>query len=155
MTEITVLERENGALAKEISRKFHAAAQPVLINCALSTSELCGTCPELLVVAPDFAVSESHALPRVKCGILLLAGGANAAIFDTSCIVTYGMSPKNTLTVSSISGARLVISLQREVATVEGVVLERQELVVEGHGSAECRLAAAGAVLLSGLLRGE
>ena len=150
---ITVLEYKNGALANEIRRKLHAAEQSVVITCAPSLGALCGERPELLVVAPDFALSDLRPLTRTGCGILLISGDADASFFESNCFVTYGMSPKNTLTASSISGGRLVVSLQREIVTVTGTVLERQELVTASNVSTELQLAATGAVLLLGLFR--
>ena len=151
MTEITVLERRNGKLSNEIRRMLNAPASPFSINCTPSPRELFDLRAELLVVAPDFAPPDGCTPPRIKCRILLIPGASDASLFDSWCFVTYGMSPKSTITVSSISGDRLVISLQREVVTLTGAVLERQEVVTTGGASVEYRLAAAGVALLSGL----
>ena len=59
-----------------------------------------------------------------KCGILLLPGDANVPMsFDAGCVVTYGMSPKNTLTLSSIGeDTSALLALQRELLTVKRVI---------------------------------
>ena len=66
--------------------------------------------------------------------------------------VSYGASPKNSLTVSSRRGERLWAALQRELVTVEGRVVERQEFPVPflSHGEL-ASLAVAGALLLLGV----
>ena len=67
--------------------------------------------------------------------------------------MSYGASPKNSLTVSSREEGRLWAALQRELVTVEGRVVERQEFPIPlfpGMGELAA-LAAAGALLLLGV----
>lgn len=88
---------------------------------------------------------------NIVCGILLLPGDADAGIFDAECIVTYGMSPKNTVTLSSINEESCVLALQRELLTIKGDVLERQEIKIRGGMPPNCLLAVAGSLLILGI----
>jgi hypothetical protein len=87
----------------------------------------------------------------IKCGILLLPGDADADSFDAGCVVTYGMSPKNTLTLSSIGEDTCVLALQRELLTANGSMLERQEFNIKSGLRPDRLLAMAGALLILGL----
>ena len=67
--------------------------------------------------------------------------------------VSYGVSPRDSLTISSREGDTLWAALQRELVTVDGRVVERQEFpLVLAPGEEElAALAAAGALLLLGV----
>ena len=108
--------------------------------------------PSLLVVSQE-ASRRGVALP--DCRTVLLPGeagellGANHA----ASAVSYGPSPRDTLTLSSREGTRLWAALQRELVTVEGRVVEPQEfpLALENGAPSMSVLAAAGALLLLGV----
>lgn len=64
------------------------------------------------------------------------------------------MSPRDTITMSSINDTQTVIALQRELVTLDGTVLERQELPLRRralHGSADDLMAAVGGLLILGV----
>jgi len=67
--------------------------------------------------------------------------------------VSYGLSPRDSLTVSSRERGVLWAALQRELVTVDGRVVERQEfpLALEPGAEELSALAAAGALLLLGV----
>ena len=67
--------------------------------------------------------------------------------------VSYGASPRDSLTISSREGNTLWAALQRELVTVDGQVVERQEfpLTLEPEVGELPALAAAGALLLLGV----
>ena len=67
--------------------------------------------------------------------------------------MSYGASPRDSLTISSREGDRLWAALQRELVTVGGQVVERQEFPLTlPPGTKELSaLAAAGALLLLGV----
>ena len=99
------------------------------------------------------AAEDGLALPAA-CRTVLLPGyawGLPEGLRAASA-VSYGASPKNSLTVSSRRGERLWAALQRELVTVEGRVVERQEFPVPflSHGEL-ASLAVAGALLLLGV----
>jgi peroxiredoxin len=91
---------------------------------------------------------------KEDCRILLMPDSAGEVLryFDADCVVSYGMSEKCSVTFSSISDDNAVVSLQRELPTLEGELLERQEIPVsmEEPAEPEAILAAAGALLLLG-----
>ena len=99
--------------------------------------------PALLVVSPQ-AAAEGAELP----GACRMLEGLRAA-----SAVSYGSSPRDSLTISSREGDRLWAALQRELVTLGGQVVERQEfpLPLGPDGRAMSDLAVAGALLLLGV----
>ena len=67
--------------------------------------------------------------------------------------MSYGVSPRDSLTISSREGELLWAALQRELVTVDGRVVERQEFPLRLEPGEEelSVLAAAGALLLLGI----
>ena len=107
--------------------------------------------PALLVVSPR-AAARGTRLPR-QCRTVLLPGGMGGVPPQAASAVSYGASPRDSLTVSSREEGVLWAALQRELVTVDGQVVERQEFPVSlAPGEDELSaLAAAGALLLLGL----
>lgn len=109
--------------------------------------------PALLVVSPRAAAS-GVPLPR-QCRTILLPGGAGerSQPLRAASAVSYGASPRDSLTLSSREGDTLWAALQRELVTVDGHVVERQEFPLRLEPGAEelPSLAAAGALLLLGV----
>ena len=111
--------------------------------------------PALLVVSPR-AATRGLKLPR-QCRTALLPGGMGGVIPQAASAVSYGTSPRDSLTISSREGDTLWAALQRELVTVYGQVVERQEFPLDlAPGEEELpALAAAGALLLLGVLPEE
>ena len=107
--------------------------------------------PALLVVSPK-AAEQGIPLPR-QCRTVLLPGEMGGAPLQAASAVSYGVSPRDSLTISSREGELLWAALQRELVTVDGQVVERQEfpLRLKQGESAMPALAAAGALLLLGV----
>ena len=109
--------------------------------------------PTLLVVSPG-AARRGLRLPAA-CRTVLLPGDAGELLegVRAASAVSYGTSPRDSLTISSREGDRLWAALQRELVTVDGQVVERQEfpLVVPPGIQALSALAVAGALLLLGV----
>ena len=107
--------------------------------------------PALLVVSPRAAVRGMR-MPR-QCRTVLLPGGMGGVLPRAASAVSYGVSPRDSLTISSREGDTLWAALQRELVTVDGRVVERQEFpLVLAPGEEElAALAAAGALLLLGV----
>lgn len=85
--------------------------------------------PGLLVVGPGVtALTE-----RLVCGTVLLPGSQSRLLDQISArsAVSYGLSGRDTITMSSRRGNRLWVAVQRELVRLDGTVLERQELWVE------------------------
>ena len=107
--------------------------------------------PALLVVSPG-AAAQGLRLPR-QCRTVLLPGGMGGSFPRAASAVSYGPSPRDSLTISSREGDTLWAALQRELVTVDGQVVERQEfpLALEPGEGELTALAAAGALLLLGV----
>ena len=101
---------------------------------------------DLLVVFPENSVRSP-----LSCRTLLMPGGAGYEALSVPQAVSYGPSPRDTLTFSSLGPGGLLLSLQREVTTLAGNRLERQELPVPDMGGVSLTLAWAGALLLAGV----
>ena len=89
----------------------------------------------------------------LSCRELLLPGECRTAAVPAETVVTYGLSRRDSLTLSSREGERLWCALQRELVTLDGAVVERQEFPVLPPPGLEplSALAAAGALLLLGV----
>lgn len=108
---------------------------------------------DLLCITPD-AVGWAGA-GAIDCRMLLVPGalGPLARILRPACAVSYGVSPKDTLTLSSLEGDQICLALQRELVTLEGVLVEEQEWVLPFPVGSDPMdyLAAAGVLLALGL----
>jgi len=108
--------------------------------------------PSLLVVSPKAAVRGLD-LPA-SCRTVLLPGDMRErGGLQAASAVSYGPSPRDSLTISSCERGRLWAALQRELVTVDGQVVERQEFPIPmpHKGEELSALAAAGALLLLGV----
>ncbi|SHH64791.1 hypothetical protein SAMN02745823_00613 [Sporobacter termitidis DSM 10068] len=153
MTEIAVIDAGCDDIAGKITagiRRYGGNPGDLLIAQVPSCAALSGSQPDILVLGEDAAPSCGPA-ERIQCGILLMPGDGDASAFDARCIVTYGMSPKNTITLSSISETSCVLAIQREFLTAGGDMLERQEIKIMGGMRPDCLLTVAGALLILGL----
>lgn len=110
----------------------------------------------LIIVPPDWesAFENQETVPQ-KCRILLIPDTAAALLhlYESECVVSYGLSDKSTLTLSSITDDETVISIQRELPTIDGELLEQQEIALKRPENlpVENFLAAAGALLIAGV----
>lgn len=116
-------------------------------------AELAGEVLDLLVVSPratGWAGADS-----VNCRLVLLPGSAApmARGLHVEGAVSYGTGPKNTITLSSLEGDTICLAIQRELVTVQGGIVERQELVLPypaGQEVPDLFMARVGALLLLG-----
>ena len=141
MERFCVLEREEG---------IHQAIQAGLAAWGGGGT---GDRRGLLVISPKAAQRGLGGLP--PCRVVLLPGdcGIGPERLSAASAVSYGLSPRDTLTLSSREGDRLWCALQRELVTVDGAVVERQEFPAALPPALEplSALAAAGALLLLGV----
>lgn len=106
---------------------------------------------DLLVVSPR-AVGWAGAA-ALGCETVLLPGAAGPSIRSLRArrAVSYGLNPRDTLTVSSIEGGRICVALQRGLIRLDGAVVEEQEIVLPYAGELpELVLAKVGVKLLAG-----
>lgn len=85
---------------------------------------------DLLVIAPDATGLAGAGVIQPRLALLpghsvSLAQGVRAA-----SAVSYGLGRQNTLTLSSMEGITLAVALQRELLTLSGRPVERQEWVL-------------------------
>ena len=154
MRKVGVWERNEGlkrVLIEELQKRnlprptFFSGEHP---------ANLAGESLDLLVVSPQATGWAGAA--TVNCRLVLLPGSAAALTrgMKVEGAVSYGNGPKNTITLSSLEEGKIGIAIQRELVTVEGGVVERQELVLpyrQEDGSPEFFMARVGALLLLGL----
>lgn len=116
-------------------------------------AELAGRQLDLLAVSSD--ARGWAGAGAIACRTALLPGAAGALVrhLRVEQAVSYGVSPRDTITFSSLEGNRLCLALQRELVTLSGGVVEQQELVVPCPAGSFplSTLAAAGVLLLAGL----
>lgn len=116
---------------------------------------LAGEPLDLLVVSPT-AVGWAGAA-ALYCGTVLLpdTAGPLARSLLADRVVSYGMSPRDTLTLSSLEEERVCVAVQRELIRPDGKLVERQELVLPRTAgqSPGLLLAQAGVRLLLGPMR--
>lgn len=110
---------------------------------------------DLLVVSPGATGWAGAA--SVNCRLVLLPGSAApmARGLRVEGAVSYGTGPKDTITLSSLEEDKICLAIQRELVTVNGGIVERQEMVLPYPGGQETPdlfMARVGALLL---LRGE
>lgn len=112
---------------------------------------------ELLVVTPGALKGELD-LPGA-CRTALLPGECGGAFrhLRVDCAVSYGAGPKDTLTLSSRQGDLLWCAIQRELVTVDGFIVDRQEFPLRLPNGMHplIGLAAAGTLLLLGVEPGK
>lgn len=120
-------------------------------------SFLLGQRMDLLVVSP-IAVCRARTA-TISCRTVLLPDPAGPLAYSLFAdrVVSYGLSPRDTITLSSLEGTHICVAVQRELIRLDGSVVERQELVLprrEGQ-SPELLLVQAGLRLLLGPLDEE
>ncbi len=151
MATIGIWERGD-EVARGVRSALAAQGREEELVLANHPAQLGGRSLDLLCVGPD-AVGLAG-LGAVDCRVLLLPGLAGPLAKGLRCrsAVSYGTAAKDTLTLSSLEGDKLCLSLQREVTTLLGEVLEQQELclTLAPGQSPLSRMAQAGALLLIG-----
>ena len=130
MRRVGVWERDEGlfdSLTKEL--KTDTTERTVLFRGRHPAELAIGTL-DLLVVSPRATGWAGAA--SVNCRLILLPGSAAplARGLRVEEAVSYGTGAKNTITLSSLEGDTLCLAIQRELVTVNGGVVERQELVL-------------------------
>ena len=137
--------------AAELARGGHT-----LVRCGRHPAHFTGRVFDLLAVSPTAAGWAGAA--AIRCRTALVPGGLSALTRTLTAdqLLSYGMGPANTLTLSSMEDGRASVAIQREFTALDGSAIERQELVLPYDGSApDLFLALTGTALLLGRLRPE
>ena len=116
-------------------------------------AELAASPLELLTISPGARGWAGAGAVRCAAALLPCTAGPLARALSVRQAVSYGTSPRDTLTFSSLEGDRLCLAVQRELVTLTGAVVEQQELVLPFPTGASPLpfLAAAGTLLLMGV----
>ena len=149
-----ILERTGGLSA------FLAARLPQSL---LDRADLCpagslapGEVLDLLVVSPDWTGEDRRVPP---CRAMLIPGRLAhlAEGLTASWAVSFGLSPKDSLTLSSMGEETICLALQREIVTLTGQRQDPQEFPLDRQDhTALCQiLACVGVQLLLGVEPGE
>jgi len=153
MRRVGIWERDEGlyhALEKSLRRS--TLPQPALLR-GRHPADFFNEELDLLVISPN-AIGWAGT-SSISCRIVLLPGSAGhmARGLQVESAVSYGTGPKDTLSLSSLESDRIGLAIQRELVTVEGSVVDRQELVLPyspERESPELFLCRIGAMLLLG-----
>lgn len=153
MHRVGIWERNEG-IAAAVQAGLQAAGSPMpALIVGNHPAVWAETALDLLVLSPGAGGWAGAGV--LHADAVLIPGGLGplARILPSRCAVSYGTSPKDTLTLSSLEGRQICIAVQRELVTLDGAVVERQELVTlfpEGL-SPGLWLAAVGTLLLLGV----
>lgn len=150
MWQMGVWERDEG-LAEQLAPLGQESTAFLRAGC--HPAQLSGRVFDLLVVSPRAAGWAGAG--AIACRTALVPGGMACLTRLLPCdrAVSYGMGAANTLTLSSCAEQRASVAIQREFSSLNGLLVERQELVLPYDGQPpELFLAWVGAALL---LRGD
>ena len=106
---------------------------------------------DLLVIAPDAVGLAGAGVLRPRLALLPGNGIALCGNLRATSAVSYGLGRQNSLTLSSMDGGSVSVCLQRELLTLSGRTVERQEWVLpydKERYSTEEFLCLVGALLL-------
>jgi len=149
MKLVAVLEKQGEYFGEAVSRTLGSGDNVIILGTSRVEDIGQRTC-ELVVVSPGFARS-AELCDNLSCGTLLTPDGLFFSPPGAGCVVTYGMSSRSNLTLSSVGTEHCLMSVQRDITTTAGNIVERQELSVASSGDNDATLAAAGGRLLLGL----
>ncbi|MGI6577107.1 MAG: hypothetical protein ACOX1Q_03460 [Eubacteriales bacterium] len=108
---------------------------------------------DAILVFPDTDLS----LNKYSCRILIIPDVLitdEAIIKNASalCVISYGLSPKNTVTLSSTNDHRNVVALQRDIISLDNSLILRQEFTLDCDLSHYETTALASLMAISGVL---
>ncbi|HHT17180.1 MAG TPA: hypothetical protein GXZ77_05660 [Papillibacter sp.] len=152
VADFCVLTGGDSALVAALSDRLpQGVEKPAFVLHAAEKSEDVVGSPDVLLVSPGCTAADLTA--PVTCGTLIFPGDAQlpASQFRADCVVTYGMSPRNTVTYSSIAEDSCVVAVQREIKSFGGRKVESQELRVPGGLHPDTLLAVSAAALVLGV----
>ena len=120
---IGIWERNEGLQEVILEGLRAAGAEPPVLEAGAHPADFSGEL-DLLVISPEAG--------QIHAGTVLLSGAAGplARVLRTERAVSYGTSARDTLTLSSLEGDQICVAIQRDIVTVSGAVVERQELVL-------------------------
>ena len=157
MLHLAVVEEKGTRLAEKIGGKFASQnrGQSLRVTRANCLSELKSSF-DLLVIAGEKLAPPVEKKVQVYSRAVLVPDASPRELFahiHSKWAVSFGLSSKASITLSSIEPETAMLALQRELVTLENKVLEQQEipLKLDGKSTATQALALYGALLLLGL----
>jgi len=128
---VAILETPSGDLTARLRECLHAwdEGSSITLTSGTRLSDFSGTYDLFAIVTSDLAAPFPSG--DLSCQALLLPGDAQMAILEqipSKWAVSFGFSPKDSITVSSIGSDYAVLALQRELVTVAGHIVEQQEI---------------------------
>jgi hypothetical protein len=137
---VSVFEEAGEGLTRELSRYFaNGDVRFGVFDAA-----------DVAVVSPNCRTA-----PRAVCLSLLTPGDAVPRRVRARRVVTYGFSPRDTLTFSSLLGRQAMLDVRREIVNARGEVVDAGEVAVAPGDGTRRALALYGALILLGLIPGE
>ena len=153
---VAILEPSKGRLTNMLRDRLllWEDAPSVLLTRGTQFSDFRGSYDLFAVLSADFTAKPPSA--DLSCRALLLSGDVQGALvlqIASQWAVSFGLSVKDSITVSSVAPDTAVLALQRELVTLEHQVLEQQEipLAVPQGTSAAGMMALTGCLLLLGM----
>ena len=149
MWQIGVWEEKEGLgeLVEELTGSGRAqvkrGAHPALLT---------GETLDLLVVSPGAVGWAGAAAIYCRTALLPDSAGVLARSLLADRAVSYGLSGRDTITLSSLEEDKICVCVQREIIRLDGGLVERQELILprREEESPELLLARVGVYLLLG-----
>ena len=149
MWQIGVWEQNEGLtpLAEELTgagrAQVRSGSHPAL---------LAGEILDLLVVSPAAVGWAGAAAIYCRTALLPDSAGALARALLADRAVSYGLSARDTITLSSLEEEKICVCVQREIIRLDGGLVERQELILprQKDEPPELLLARVGVCLLLG-----
>lgn len=133
-------------------RAAHNPGQHTLIRACSRPEGLSGTPLDLLIISPQ---ASGDGAEKLHCRTVLVPGDRSQALphLTADLVVSYGIDPRNTLTLSSLEEDKAAVAVQRDFPALDGTLVEEQEIIFPCQRDANplLLLAQAGAALLLGL----
>jgi len=104
MKLVAVLEKQGEYFGEAVSRTLGSGDNVIILGTSRVEDIGQRTC-ELVVVSPGFARS-AELCDNLSCGTLLTPDGLFFSPPGAGCVVTYGMSSRSNLTLSSVGTER-------------------------------------------------
>ncbi|MCL2563474.1 MAG: hypothetical protein FWE08_05500 [Oscillospiraceae bacterium] len=125
MYNVAILEPERGKIATLLQNRLAERGGPSVTLIRGGHLHAFSGAYDLFVAASP-TEEGGAASPALSCRALLTC--AETPIIPSQWVVDYGLSVRDSLTVSSLEPNHAVLALQRELVTLDGTVIEQQEL---------------------------
>jgi len=90
--------------------------------------------PDMLVITESGAKKAPPAGKKIRCGILLMPGDMDPDFIKADNTVRYGLSERDSVSLSSIKSRECVMAIKNEINALNGRKLEVQEIKIQRKG---------------------